>query len=278
MKTIYTFVTIVLSITLGFSQTFGTHFEDGTLQNWTNVDETTTSMSVQGTTGYMYLEKLCDGSISAVGEMAIINKVDFNSDLSCDDPSGIDCWAGFSLRMRNSNAFDLHLRFGFQNTNGSKVASDPEVIIPANSDWDYFEFFNNTQLFVVDGTESVDDVLADVQELIVFHNQNLAYEGEVVVGSLELDYIDTIFFLSTNDELLQQTAIYPNPMSDVLNIKLPSGIEATATLYNVLGQAVQECGLNSNVTTLETSNLESGVYFITIKTETSTFTKKVVKR
>ena len=278
MKTIYTFVTIVLSITLAFSQTYGSHFEDGTLQNWTNVDDTTNSMSVQGTTGYMYLEKLCDGSNSAVGEMAIINKVDFNGDLSCDDPSGIDCWAGFSLRMRNSNAFDLHLRFGFRNTNGSTVASDPGIIIPANSDWNYFELWNDTQLFVVDGTESVDDVLADVQEIILFHNQNLAYEGELVVGSLELDYIDTIFLLSANDELLQQTSIYPNPMSDALNIKLPSGVEATATLYNVLGQAVKQSALNSGITTLETSNLESGVYFITIKTETATFTKKVVKR
>ena len=134
------------------------------------------------------------------------------------------------------------------------------------------------QLFVVDGTESVDDVLADVQEIILFHNQNLAYEGEIVVGSLELDYIDTIFLLSANDELLQQTSIYPNPMSDALNIKLPSGVEATATLYNVLGQTVKQSALNSSITTLETSNLESGVYFITIKTETTTFTKKVVKR
>ena len=278
MKTIYTIVGLVFSITGGFSQTYSSDFEDGSLQHWTNVDETTSSMSVLGLLGNRYLDKICDGTNSAVGEMAIINKVNFNGDLYCDDPSGIDCWAGFSLRMRNSNAFDLHLRFGFKNTNGSTVASDPELIIPANSDWNYYELWNDTQLFVVDGTESVEDVLVDVQEIMLFHNQNLAYEGEQVVGIFELDYIDTIFLLSGNDELLQNTSIYPNPMLDVLTIEFPSGVEATATLFNALGHAVKQSKLISVITSMETTNLESGVYFITIKTEKATFTKKVVKR
>ena len=278
MKTIYTIVGLVFSITGGFSQTYSSDFEDGSLQHWTNVDETTSSMSVLGLLGNRYLDKICDGTNSAIGEMAIINKLDFNGDLSCDDPSGIDCWAGFSLRMRNSNAFDLYLRFGFKNTNGTTIASDPAVIIPANSDWDYAELWNDTQLFVVDGTESVDDVLADVQELKLFHNQNLAYEGELVVGSLEIDYIYAIFLLSANEELLQQTTIFPNPTSNLLNIELPDGVFATATLFNTLGQVVKESRLHSNVTTLETSGLENGIYFITINAETGSFTKKVVKR
>lgn len=278
MKTITTFVVLVLSISLSYSQTWYSDFEDGSLQNWTNVDESINFLSVQGSSGNFYLEKICDGSNSPVGEMAIINKIDFNGDLSCNDPQGIDCFAGFDIRMRNNNAFDLEMRFGFKNSNGSTVATDPAIIVPANSDWDEVYLFDTTQLFVVDGTQTVDDVLEDVQEIKIFHNQILAYDGEMVIGTLEIDYIAAIFLLSANDALLNQTQIYPNPISDQLSIKLPNNVAATATLYNVSGQVVNQIDLHSNITALETAYLESGVYFLSMKTEKASFTKKIVKR
>ena len=276
MRTKYIFLALVLSITLGFSQG-ESNFEDGTLQNWTNTDGTIDAMSVQGTPGYMYLEKICDGTNSSVGEMSIMNIVDYSGDFTCNDPSQIDCWAGTYIYARNSNPFDMHYRFGLKNSNGTTVASDPAVIVPANSDWSDVYVFDNAQLFVIDGTESVADVIADVQELKIFHNPSLAYEGEVVTGKIEIDYLGYIILLSSEDELLKQTSIYPNPVSDLLNIELPSGVAATVTLFNVLGQTVKQSRLNSDTSILETTNLESGVYFITIKTETATFTKKVVK-
>lgn len=278
MKTKYLFLALVLLNTLGFSQAYYSDFEDGSLQNWTNIDGSTNAMSVQGSPGSLFLEKICDGSNSPIGEMAIINRLNFNGDLSCNDPSGIDCWAGIDVELRNNNAFDIQLRFGFQNSNGSTVVSDPPIVIPANSDWETIYFWDDSELFVVDGTETVEDVLSDVQEIRILHNQNLAYEGEPVIGSFDINGIYAIFLLSTNDELSEQTAIYPNPLSDVLNIRLPAGVAATASLVNVLGQTVLEARLDSNITTLNIGDLANGVYFVTIKAKTAAFTKKVVKR
>lgn len=276
MKTIYTFLVLALSITLGFSQG-ESNFEDGTLQNWTNTDGTIDAMSVQGPPGTMYLEKICDGTNSPVGEMAIMNIVDYNGDFTCNDPSQIDCWAGTYIYARNSNSFDMHYRFGLKNSNGTTVASDPAFIVPANSDWSDVFIFDGSQLFVVDGTESVADVVADVQELKIFHNPSLAYEGEVVTGKIEIDYLGYIILLSSEDELLKQTSIYPNPVTDSFSVEFANESDATITIFNILGEQVKNEVFISNGERVDISLLESGVYLATIKTENSSITKKIIK-
>ena len=65
--------------------------------------------------------------------------------------------------------------------------------------------------------------------------------------------------------------IYPNPVQDVLNIEVNASQSSALNIsvYNIMGQKVMEkdvtINTGINVPTLNTSNLTSGIYFVTVK-------------
>ena len=67
------------------------------------------------------------------------------------------------------------------------------------------------------------------------------------------------------------TRVYPNPASDKLNIEVNASqaSEMSITVYNITGQKVMEESTNIttgiNVPSINTSNLTSGIYFVTVK-------------
>jgi len=82
--------------------------------------------------------------------------------------------------------------------------------------------------------------------------------------------------LSTNqfDSINNEIKLYPNPTTSVLNIKMKSNLKG-ATIYSVLGAKVLETKSN----TINTSNLKSGLYLITIEAENGSIaTKRFIKQ
>ena len=78
-----------------------------------------------------------------------------------------------------------------------------------------------------------------------------------------------------NFELDKAIEVYPNPISDVLHIQLPTNISLEkVNFYNNLGQLV----LENNTTNIFTSTLSSGVYLIQIQTSEGTYHKKIIKK
>lgn len=65
--------------------------------------------------------------------------------------------------------------------------------------------------------------------------------------------------------------VYPNPVVDKLNIRVNASQASTMSInvYNIMGQKVMEDNANiitgDNCTTLNTSSLSSGIYFVTVK-------------
>lgn len=72
--------------------------------------------------------------------------------------------------------------------------------------------------------------------------------------------------------------IYPNPATDLINIKLintPKSIE----VLNILGEVVMKNNPSSNATTISTASLSSGLYFIRIyNNDNSIGIKKIYKQ
>jgi aminopeptidase N len=69
-------------------------------------------------------------------------------------------------------------------------------------------------------------------------------------------------------------AVYPNPVTDLLTIQLPTDITIlNVNLYNNLGQLV----LQNNKNQFSISGLSSGVYYINIETSKGEFHKKIIK-
>jgi hypothetical protein len=65
--------------------------------------------------------------------------------------------------------------------------------------------------------------------------------------------------------------VYPNPATDVLNIEVNASqaSEMSINVYNIMGQNVMSKNVNintgMNTRSISTSELNSGIYFVTVK-------------
>jgi len=99
-----------------------------------------------------------------------------------------------------------------------------------------------------------------------------AADGGDLIGNLEFGDCT----LSVDDVLLSQISLFPNPASDILNVKLPIGVEVeSAIMYDVLGKNV---GVTISNGEINVSELSRGVYILSLKTSVGTLTEKIVKR
>ena len=105
-------------------------------------------------------------------------------------------------------------------------------------------------------------------------------EGSFTTGIKGTYYFGEITVLSTNDfNLNNGLSIYPNPVTNELNIAFNNNLPTSATLHNMLGQVI----LSKVITTendlkINTSNLSTGMYFINIKTDATNQTFKFLKK
>lgn len=100
-------------------------------------------------------------------------------------------------------------------------------------------------------------------------------------GGFDLDAIGVIYFSTTStsieEQLETQFNIYPNPFNDVLTIQNNENLTITYQITDVYGKViVSETTTTSNIK-LQTSNLKSGVYFLSITKGNERFTKKLIK-
>ncbi len=80
---------------------------------------------------------------------------------------------------------------------------------------------------------------------------------------------------TANFELSQDIKIYPNPVSQVLNLELPDGIVIEkAIFYNALGQIIKEA---KNEISWDVSGLPTGVNFIKVVTDSGVKQLKFIK-
>ena len=71
--------------------------------------------------------------------------------------------------------------------------------------------------------------------------------------------------------------IYPNPATTQLTIDLKEEGRADVTIYNVLGQAIQQESLNNLQTTIDIANLPAGVYMVKVMQNNKAHTVKLFK-
>lgn len=82
--------------------------------------------------------------------------------------------------------------------------------------------------------------------------------------------------LGVDENAIEGFSFYPNPTSNVVNLKAQSTIE-NATIFNVLGQRVITMNNNSATMELNVSNLSSGTYIMKVTVNGEVGTYKVIK-
>ena len=75
-----------------------------------------------------------------------------------------------------------------------------------------------------------------------------------------------------SNELVDNISVYPNPASDVLNIKTTHTIESIS-LYDILGKTVLQETTDNQI---DVSSFQSGIYMVKIETDKGTHIRKIV--
>lgn len=83
--------------------------------------------------------------------------------------------------------------------------------------------------------------------------------------------------LSVSDFNTINVSLFPNPTTNNISIQSDKQITNVA-IYNTLGQTVKNAAPQATNFSIETSNLNTGVYFVTLKTDAASKTIKFIKQ
>ena len=72
--------------------------------------------------------------------------------------------------------------------------------------------------------------------------------------------------------------VYPNPARDFITIRSNDLINNTLTITSLTGNEIKTIELITNLTSIDISNLNSGVYLISIKKNEQIYYKKFMKK
>ena len=115
------------------------------------------------------------------------------------------------------------------------------------------------------------------------HELKWTYNKDVYVSNgSDCAWIDYIVFppsetiTVTQETMMNGMAIYPNPNHGQFNINLPEE-ECEIVVFNSLGQQVYQQSNAQGITTLNLEGLDSGMYFVKVKSANTVSTLKFVK-
>lgn len=102
------------------------------------------------------------------------------------------------------------------------------------------------------------------------NSYSLTYHGGRGVASAN-------FTLGSEDFLLAQFKMYPNPSNDFITIELPNGIlSAEVFIHDYLGRVVMKESIDVTSSKIVTSNLQKGTYIVKVASENGLATKVLI--
>lgn len=149
------------------------------------------------------------------------------------------------------DAFAWYENDGLGNFTGDLISDDPT--------------YTNGAFAIV-----ADDVNGDlVDDIIVAANISDAFSWFETQG---------VIILGTTAEILEQVVLYPNPMQDVLNIRLPAALGAVRlTIHDNTGKLILERSIDASVSGIDINEISSGIYYASLITSEGTTTTKLIK-
>ena len=121
--------------------------------------------------------------------------------------------------------------------------------------------------------DDIEDTDAFVQYGFGIAGINANPADEATLGSV----VVTSNTLSVSDFNTINVSLFPNPTTNNISIQSDKQITDVA-IYNTLGQTVKNASPQATNFSIETSNLNTGVYFVTLKTDTASKTIKFIKQ
>ncbi|MBK7149576.1 MAG: T9SS type A sorting domain-containing protein [Bacteroidetes bacterium] len=153
--------------------------------------------------------------------------------------------------------------------------------------WDWKFYRSQTDLSYKDGLQYINDVYGVEDSLVYFvRNRNgevyklvfTSYSGNTT-GKIKF-YVENMSMasalLNTNPELAVFPVLYPNPVREELNVLVANNTGATFRIYDLSGRLLTEAQSAENITRVNTSGLENGVYLLSTSVFGATATQKFI--
>ena len=121
--------------------------------------------------------------------------------------------------------------------------------------------------------------IADINK-ITFQSGDVVVETQSSTDNFSIVGVRNLVFGQATTEVkdltqvVQELSAYPNPCGDVLNIS-QNTTDARYFIYDLNGSLIQSDKASS---TINVSDLKTGIYFFTLIDETSTQTLKIIKK
>jgi hypothetical protein len=129
-------------------------------------------------------------------------------------------------------------------------------------------------------TVSITNTLAENNPKLIFRIRFTDDSSKNISGNDRFDNLtvegDAIPTSVTTTENNNNVSVYPNPVMNVLNIRMMGG-EKNIAIYNVLGQKVMEATTMEELVSYNTAAIQAGVYYIYVSTATESVTTKFIK-
>ncbi len=140
-----------------------------------------------------------------------------------------------------------------------------------------YRFTDNTQDYIVNTWEWVDlSSLGAVYGLdFKLTSSDNGQFGMNTPAYFAMDNL-TVDFSAVEENVINDFSVYPNPTTGNLNIKVAEN--SKVTLYDITGQLIKTKVSNSSVLNWDISDLNNGIYFVTVENNGIVTTRKVVKQ
>ena len=162
------------------------------------------------------------------------------------------------------------------NSNNQQITVDPgDTII-----WTWGSGTHN--LRSTSGTESFDSGYFTVAGSTFTYTFNQVGSTDYVCDPHAGNMNGTVTVTSTagiSENNLLSFEMYPNPVSDVLNIQLPTSTEkAEVSVFDYTGRLVSSKTISSNDTAIDVQKISKGIYMIRVATNTKIGVQRFIKK
>lgn len=119
------------------------------------------------------------------------------------------------------------------------------------------------------------DFSIGVDKVKMIDNQGIEKDISVPAAPATIKIFNTLQNSTNNPNKEERVHIYPNPVQDILTIKLEYLEGEQLLIYNAMGQLIQTQLLTEEVTELSVRDLPSGVYWVKVYTDKGAYSERL---
>jgi|MDTF01.1.fsa_nt_gb hypothetical protein len=192
------------------------------------------------------------------------------------DVSGVNSKVVVRIKSDQDVSVTLYVQEGTAPSWNYSLFSETNVTMNLTSAYQIFELTNLSSTSTAGVVEGVD--LTSIGNVVFELGSTAGVFDEVSGATISVDYIRLVDAVSVNEAVVNSLNVYPNPATDQLNVVFDATSTSTVELTDLTGKVVdtQSANAGANTISFDVVNVNSGVYFVSIKNAGGNSAQKVI--